>query len=190
MNPVFRASLLSAGEGWLTLISVLSETRVTFDRISAALSQFYHTAPTLDPTFKFNPIVCSMILSGGAKTMKPAPRHIPPPPWPSQPPPVIHSSPHLTPAQSQAAALALSQSISIVNGPPFTGNTHCAVAIVTAWLDRTPYKKVFVTTDGNTAADNFHIAISATGVAAFRLATWKVLTEVPDDMLDDLTSVL
>lgn len=85
-----------------------------------------------------------------------------------------------SPAQRRAVFNALSRKLSLVRGPPGTGKTHVAAAIIAAATSRV---RVLAVTQSNAAALNLHRRLELFGVAAARVGTTLTPSEVLEQHL-------
>lgn len=157
-------------------VIVLSESRITFERINASLREFYRISSIPDPLFRFNPKMRNLLLN----------------------PTIVKSTtfapPNLTrekrylnlsDVQLEAVVHALAHPVTLVHGPAGTGKTHTLCGIVSAWRASND-SRILCCADSNTAADNIHEALRRRNIPSFRLGAWKALSDVPEDVLASL----
>jgi len=84
----------------------------------------------------------------------------------------------LTPAQSVAVQGAATRRCTLVRGPPGTGKTHTACAIIERWLSGI-CRRVLVVTQSNVAASNIQQRLAEFGLPAVRVG----LQLKPDELL-------
>ena len=154
---------------------VLSESRVTFDRMIKCLGEFYKVSQIPDHSYKFSETVRRIFTFTDFSGVK-----LPPP---TTPPPnlsELRKTLNLSPVQFAAVTGALRDPLTIVHGPPGTGKTHTLCGIVSAWKSVTR-EKILACAESNAAADNIFNSLKRKGVSdCFRLTTWKNLSDEID----------
>ena len=155
-------------------LKVLSESRVTFDRMIKCLGEFYRVTPVPDHSYRFSDNIrraFSTDLVGIEPTV------------PSTPPPSLSDQKktlNLSSVQFEAVTAALRDPLTIVHGPPGTGKTHTLCGIVMAWKSVTS-DKILACAESNAAADNIYESLKRKGVSdCFRLTTWRSLNDEVD----------
>mmetsp|Transcript_34853 Transcript_34853/g.91043 ORF Transcript_34853/g.91043 Transcript_34853/m.91043 type:complete len:822 (+) Transcript_34853:1002-3467(+) len=73
----------------------------------------------------------------------------------------------LTDRQRAVVDAALQRAVVLVHGPPGTGKTRTACAVIAAWRSSAP-GKILAVTDSNVAADNLHHALEKHGIRSTR----------------------
>ena len=160
---------------------ILAESRVTFDRIANCLREFYRVSAVPDMSYRFMPGLRKLILQRSGDEWRPSRREI------STPPTLTKEKRFLNLSEVQLGAVtqALTQPVTLIHGPPGAGKTHTLCGIISAWRDNTQ-DKILACADSNTATDNIYNALKRRGIPAFRLGTWKALTEMSQDVLSAL----
>ena len=184
-ETVVTVSLLSEEENNLLWVldeldlTVLAESRVTFDRISNCLKEFFNVSHVPDMTYRFSKSVRRILLDPtmAAKSKLSLPN----------PPSLAKQTRYLNLSEVQIAAVvhALTHPVTLVHGPAGTGKTHTLCGIVSAWSDSSD-SKILCCADSNTATDNIYDALRRKGIMAYRLGTWKALGDVSESVLSSL----
>ena len=170
-NLLFRESEID--------LTVLAESRVTFDRIANCLREFYRVSPVADFAYRFSDPMRRLLLGQDIRGSF----------SPMLPPPDLSGEKHsmnLSDAQMQAVVHSLSHPLTLIHGPAGTGKTHTLTAIVSAWHKSNKDKKILCCADSNTAADNIFASLKKRGFQVFRFGSWKAVADVPEDVLSVL----
>jgi len=77
----------------------------------------------------------------------------------------------LTPDQERAMLCAELRRCTLVRGPPGTGKTHTACALIGRWVESVRRCRVLVVTQSNAAALNIHQRLEAFGLPSVRVGT-------------------
>ena len=159
---------------------VLAESRVTFDRISNCLREYFRVSPVPDLKYRFSDLM-RRNLNGSQN--RPSIQAVP-----STPPSLAFERRHLNLSDNQMKAVleAMRSPLTLIHGPAGTGKTHTLCGIVSAWKNDNADAKILCCSDSNTAADNIAAALGRRDISCFRLGTWKALSDVPDEILDKL----
>lgn len=97
----------------------------------------------------------------------------------SQSGPAIGCGIPLTSMQQRAVAEASSRRCTLIRGPPGTGKTHTACAIVERWMDALEGCRILVVTQSNAAALNIHERLEKFNLPSVRIG----MQMKPDDLL-------
>ena len=137
---------------------LLTETRVTFQRISDALRSFFGIS--FEKTHSFSPKLVALLKTGERKP------HL----MGITLPPLLG----LSPAQQRAVKMAASSRLSLIHGPPGTGKTHTLAALVKVWMSENG--KILCCADSNAATDNIYRSLRNTS-RVYRLHAGKGVDE-------------
>ena len=162
-------------------LTVLSESRVTFERVADCLREFYKTSSVPDLSHRFADSMRRLLLpndDSDQKTILPKMVSISPPPDLSREKRFMN----LSEAQLLAVINAVSHPLSLIHGPAGTGKTHTLCGIVSAWRSMSD-SKILCCADSNTAADNIYSSLKRKGFEVFRFGTWKAVSDVPEEVL-------
>ena len=159
-------------------MTILSESRVTFERIAQCLREFYRVSQIPDLSCKFTDSMRKLLVSSeqGWKLEK------------SPSPDLTREKRYLNLSEAQVEAVlqSLAHPLSLIHGPAGTGKTHTLCGIVSAWQASGLDTKILCCADSNTAADNIFNALKRKGFEAFRFGTWKAVSDVPEEVLSVL----
>ena len=154
-------------------LTVLSESRITFERIRNCLREFFKVSSVPDLSYRFDPLIRGLLLRQASITPKPLLADL------------TRERRYLNLSEAQLLAVlhAMSHPLTLIHGPAGTGKTHTLCGIVSGWqsLDS---GKILCCADSNTASDNIYEALRRKNVQAFRLTTWK--TDIAEEVLHAL----
>jgi hypothetical protein len=158
---------------------VLSESRVTFDRMSNSLGEYFRVSSVPDSSFRFSAGLKKLInLSIFSKASSPRNSLSGPPPDLTYEKRFLN----LSDAQLSAVISSLSNPLTLIHGPAGTGKTHTLCGIVSVWRKESN-DKILACADSNTAVDNIYNALRRRDIPCFRLGAWKALSDVSEETL-------
>ncbi len=159
-------------------VTILSESRVTFDRINTCLREFYHMSPVPEMNHRFDGTIRNLLLNYQETKMKSNTM---------VPVDLTKEKRFLNLSEAQLAAVvhAISYPLTLIHGPAGTGKTHTLCGIVSSWRSIND-NRILCCADSNTATDNIYEALKRRNIPAFRLGSWKSLTDVAEETLSAL----
>jgi hypothetical protein len=161
-------------------VVVLSESRITFERINKCLIEFFNVSTVSDSSHRFDSRIRNILLGTADQPSAPISRN---------PPDLVRERMYLNLTENQLAAVthAMAHSLTLIHGPAGTGKTHTLCGIVSGWLQSSGNSaRILCCADSNAAADNIFEALKRRDIQAFRLGTWKALSDVPEEVLKAL----
>jgi hypothetical protein len=158
-------------------ITVLSESRITFERMIFCIREFFRVSDVPDGSFRFTDIMRGIL--GGVSRPPSKESSI------ANLPDLVHEKRYLNLSDAQLSAVtsALTSPLTIVHGPPGTGKTHTLCGIISAWSGSRG--KILACADSNAAADHIYASLKRKGVKdVFRLSTWRsIVDDIDEDTL-------
>ena len=163
-------------------VTVLSESRITFERINKCMGEFFSVTTVGDASYRFDLKLRKLLLQDNAAHDKKIQSSV----VAGTPPNLGHEKMYLNLSENQLQAVvhAMTHPLTAIHGPAGTGKTHTLCGVVSGWRQMRPDSRILCCADSNAAADNIFEALKKRKISAFRLGTWKALSDVPEDVLN------